>query len=90
MSVHRNGDIGVPRVSGHTNSSSASNNPGCLSIAGFSPAPGARTRSITSAPASISDAPFATVGRDTPDSSATRVLPPRPTITAAAPTTNRR
>jgi hypothetical protein len=44
FAVQRNNDMGLPRISGRTSSSSAPNRPGCLSISGLSPPPGARRR----------------------------------------------
>ena len=83
--VHRSNDIGLPRVSGWTSSSSASSRPGCLSINGLSPPPGARNRSDGSIPAATSASALITVLRLIPDAVATAVLPPRPSISAAAP-----
>jgi len=88
--VQRSNDIGVPRVSGCTNSSSASSSPGWVSINGFGPAPGARTRSNGPAPAATSRIPVITVLRLNPDASVTRAWPPRPSICAAAPASRRR
>ena len=88
--VQRSNDIGLPRVSGCTSSSSASSRPGCLSINGLSPPPGARRRTDGSIPAATSASALITVLRLIPDAVATAVLPPRPNISAAAPATTRR
>ena len=88
--VQRSNDIGLPRVSGWTSPSSASSRPGCLSINGLSPPPGARNRSDGSIPATTSASALITVLRLIPDAAATAVLPPRPSISAAAPATTRR
>src|SRR5262245_58611947 len=87
--VHRNGDIGSPRVSGATNASNASATPGCASSTAGRPAPAARTRPSATTPARISFTPACTVVRETPDTRATNAIPPRPNASASAPNSNR-
>ena len=72
FSVHHSGDTGVPRVSGCTSSSSASNHRGCTSTAGFTPAPGRRCRSDGSTPARTSRVAVFTVEVLIPVASTTR------------------
>jgi len=48
--VHRNADIGSPRVCGSTNASNAAASPGSVSVKGFRPPPGRRTRPVGAAP----------------------------------------
>jgi hypothetical protein len=91
FAVQRNGDIGSPRASGETRSSSSITRPGCSSTRCRRPAPGARTRpAVGTTPFSISLRPSITVLRLNPDASVTQVVPPRPKASATAPATNRR
>ena len=59
-------------------------------LLGVRPAPGARTRSDGSIPASTARAPLCTVDKDKPDAPATALTPPWPNARAAAPPTIRR
>jgi hypothetical protein len=52
LHVHRNGDIGSPRVSGSTNRSKASVTPGWVCSMSGRPAPGRRIRPVASTPRS--------------------------------------
>ena len=88
--VHRNNDIGLPRVSGWTSSSSAASKPGCLSINGLSPPPSSPQALRRLDPRRHLASALITVFRLIPDAVATAVLPPRPSISAAAPATTRR
>ena len=63
---------------------------GLLVDHGLSPPPGARSRADGSIPAATSASALITVLRLIPDAVATAVLPPRPSISAAAPATTRR
>ena len=56
----------------------------------LSPPPGARSRTDGSIPVTTSPSALITVLRLIPDALATAVLPPRPSISAAAPATTRR
>ena len=88
--VHRNGDSGSPRVTGSTNASNASTTPGTLCVTGGRPAPLARTRPSTTGPAATCFTPRLTVSGSTPTAAATRLIPPRPNLRAAAPSTSLR
>src|SRR5664280_1567071 len=90
LDVQRRSDIGLPRVSGWTSSSRAASSSGWVSVIGFTPAPGALTRSDGSMPASTSETALITVLRLMPAASATIDFVPGPHIPTAAPTTMRR
>ena len=90
FSVQRNADIGLARVDRCSSSSSASNRPGCLSMAGRSPPPTGRNRAEGSIPAPTSATAFITVLRLIPEASATAVLPTQPNALAIDPATTQR
>lgn len=90
LAVQRNGDIGLPRAVGSTRSSSATNKSGSVSSSGLRPAPGRRTRSVTSIPASSSLTASCTVERLIPVARATAAIPPRPCDRASTPAHRRR
>src|SRR5664279_3508066 len=87
--VHRNADIGSPRVSGSTMASKAASRPGSVAVNGLRPpprlagAPGPSEPPRTPNPAG----PFRPSG-DTPAARATSVTPPRPNSRAFAPSTS--
>jgi hypothetical protein len=70
LDVHRNNDIGSPRVAGATNTSKACSIPGCAWRTDRRPAPGARTRPSATAPARTSRNPIDT--RHTPSNTPNR------------------
>ena len=87
--VHTSGCIGSPRVSGSTSLRSASTSPGSRSVADGRPAPAWRTRPPGSMPCSSSRAPRDTVSGCNLVKAATRLIPPRPSARACAPSVSR-
>lgn len=91
MAVQRRGDIGSPRASGDTRSSSSKSRFGSLSISRLRPPPSLRTRGEASkTPVVISLDPAITVLRLIAAVRATALTPPRPSIRAHAPDSTRR
>jgi hypothetical protein len=80
----------VTRAVGSTSASKAASSPGWRWVALGRPAPGRRTRPVSSGPWSISVVPMRTVDRLRPDARATVVTPPRPSALACAPASRRR
>ena len=76
LHVHRNGDIGSPRVSGSTNASNAAVRPGWVSPMLGRPAPARRIRVVGATPAASSRRPVRIVSRASPVAADTSASPP--------------
>ena len=85
LQVHRNGDIGSPRVLDATSRSRAALNVGCSRSLELRPAPKARCRPGSSGFDDFSSAiPVRIVRSDIPVACATAVIPPLPNDIASA------
>ena len=91
LDVHRNADIGSPRVTGSISNSNAATSSPSWASARFRPPPERRDRPDPGAvPSSASFRPRRTVSAATPVAAATMPTPPGPSSAASAPSHNRR
>lgn len=90
LHVHRNGEVGSPRVTGSTSASNAARRPGCASSIAGRPAPARRRRPAGAPPSANSRRPLRIVVRDKPVADETTASPPYPMATDSAAAHTRR